>query len=614
MRAAVYVRLSKEDRQGARSGIESCLVQQKNAERAVESHAWHLAADSVFVDDDESGAEILRRPRLQAMLLAAERRAFDVVVLRDLDRLARDAARQAALLVQLKDAGVEVWSYTDRAFVQLDGYGYLLTAVKGVVAEQERAKAAQRIREGLRFRVQAGRRATRAPFGYRNIRDASGAAHWQIDDTLAAVVVRVGETFVERSGSFHATAVALNGAGIPSPGGSTWSPQAVKNVVTHPLYRGEYRHGEMRTVARGGTLVCVRSPEADVLRIAHPELRIWPDGLLARLDALLARPRRKAWGVATPKHLASSFLRCGVCGSSLVVSGTRKRNNLSYVCDRHRMHGRAACRGIGYRAEHAVDAALLRALAPFIDGEVAERAFGLLEAELKAQAADSGWESARARIQRDLDTAERRAKNLADAIARGGEMDALLAALRQDTSRIEGLKSDLGRLDHTAPVAVDASAIVGSARKRLTALSKLLRKGGVEARPVVAAVLGSDRLVVTPIEVNGSRRWQLAGQVSAGYLVSHVVKEASACCPWCAAQRVWKSALRRRRPWSRPSPAGAPSDEFRSPRECPVRSRKRPLRTARTRRERRAVPACWTFRERAWPWSRRGSRRRRGAG
>src|ERR1019366_2292130 len=64
----------------------------------------------------------------------------------------------------------------------------------------------------------------------------NGAAHWQIDDDLAAVVVRVGETFVERGGSFHATAVALNAAGVPSPGGATWSPQTVKNVLKHPLY------------------------------------------------------------------------------------------------------------------------------------------------------------------------------------------------------------------------------------------------------------------------------------------------------------------------------------------------------------------------------------------
>src|SRR5258708_38824474 len=199
-----------------------------------------------------------------------------------------------------------------------------------------------------------------------------------MEEARAAVVVGVGETFVEGSGSFHATAVALNGAGVPSPGGTTWSPQAVKNVVTHPLYRGEYRHGEMRTVAQGGTLVCERAPEAEVLRIAHPELRLWPDSLLAQIDAALSRPRRKAWGAATPRHLASSFLRCAVCGSSLVVSGTKRRNHLSYVCDKHRMHGRSSCRGIGYRAEHPVDAALLRAVAPFIDRDVAERALCLL--------------------------------------------------------------------------------------------------------------------------------------------------------------------------------------------------------------------------------------------
>jgi Recombinase zinc beta ribbon domain len=198
--------------------------------------------------------------------------------------------------------------------------------------------------------------------------------------------------------------------------------------------------------------VRVRAPEAEVLRIAHPELRIWPAALLAQIDAALARPRRQAWGVATPRHLASSFLRCAVCGSSLVVSGTKSRNNLSYVCDKHRMHGRSACRGIGYRAEHAVDAALLRAVAPFIDGDVAQRALGLLKDRLEAQAKDHGRESARERVRRDLDAAHRKSRNLADAIARGGEMDALLVALREETGRIDGLRADLERVSHAAPV------------------------------------------------------------------------------------------------------------------------------------------------------------------
>jgi DNA invertase Pin-like site-specific DNA recombinase len=550
----------------AKSGIESCVVQQKNAEREIATQKWNADAESVFVDDDFSGAEIKRRPNLQALLQAAQRRAFEVVVVRDLDRLARDAARQTALLVQLADVGVRVWSYTKRDFVQLEGSGYLMTALEGIFAEQERAKAAQRIREGLRFRVRAGRRAGRAPLGYRHIRDANGAALWEINSDGAAVIVRVGETFVERGGSYHATAVAMNQAGVASPGGTTWSPQMVKNVLRNPIYRGEYRHGLNRCVARGGTLVRERAPEAEVLRVAHPELRIWPEALLSKIDEILAGPRRTPWSVVGPRHLASSFLKCGLCGSSLVVSGAKKRNNLSYICDKHRMHGWAACRGIGYRAEHAVDRALLEAVAPFVDGDVAERALGLLKQALEAHARDRSQTAARERLQRDLDAAQRKAKNLTDAIARGGELDPLLAAVREQTDRIASLKIELERLKRSAPVSIDPRRVLAAARQRLADYAKLIRTGGLQARPVVEAVLGGERLVVTPIEVDGAKRWQLAGQISAGFLMHHVVKEASAACPSCAAPRELPCASRPPLPSHRPWTTRAASAECRNPR------------------------------------------------
>jgi hypothetical protein len=98
--------------------------------------------------------------------------------------------------------------------------------------------------------------------------------------------------------------------------------------LIHPLYRGEYRHGAMRTVARGGTLVRVRAPEAEVLRIAHPELRIWPAALLAQIDAALVRPRRKASPVSRVLNLRlargelrssrpGDAIRCGSLGPCL---------------------------------------------------------------------------------------------------------------------------------------------------------------------------------------------------------------------------------------------------------------------------------------------------------
>ena len=294
----------------------------------------------------------------------------------------------------------------------------------------------------------------------------------------------------------------------------------------------------------------VRAADADVLRIAHPELRIWPAPLLERIDAALDRPRRGSWGAATPRHLASSFIRCGLCGSSIVVSGSTKRNNLSYICDRHRMHGRSACAGLGYRNEAAVDAGLLRAIAPLVDGKIARRSMALLRERLEAEAGSDGRAAARERIQRDIAASERKAKNLADAIARGGDMDPLLVAMRGETDRLETLKRASSELDSRRVARLDVRRTLEIAEKRLANLSKLLHKGGMAARPVVAAVLGSERLVATPVEVDGARRWQLTGRISAGYLMSNVVKEASALRPSCAAPRAspWRGRTRRPSP------------------------------------------------------------------
>jgi hypothetical protein len=191
------------------------------------------------------------------------------------------------------------------------------------------------------------------------------------------------------------------------------------------------------------------------------------------------------------------------------------------------MHGRAACRGVGYRAEHAVDRALLEAVTPFIDDEVTERALGMLKADLEAQSRDGAPNAARERLRRDLQAAERKAKYLTDAIARGAELDPLLTGLREQTERIATFKAELERLKRSAPVAIDPQRILAAARTRLADYAKLLQAGGLQARTVVEAVLGGERLAVTPIEVKGAKRWQLAGQISAGFIMHRVAPSAS---------------------------------------------------------------------------------------
>ena len=83
MRAAIYARRSTEHQEA------SIPVQLEEARGYIALNGWALVEEHVYVDDALSRAEYKKRPQLYAMLNEAEKRdrGFDVIVLRDVDRL-----------------------------------------------------------------------------------------------------------------------------------------------------------------------------------------------------------------------------------------------------------------------------------------------------------------------------------------------------------------------------------------------------------------------------------------------------------------------------------------------------------------------------------------------
>jgi site-specific DNA recombinase len=550
LRAAIYARLSKEDRDAAGTGVESTALQQQDALAAIAENQWTLVG-APFVDEGVSGAEFLKRPALQAMLRTAEADKLDVLVVRDLDRLGRDAARVTALLVRLEDAGVRVWSYSDRKFTGLRGADLVLTTVKGIVAEGKRDTDNANIRRALRGRAEAGMATGATRFGYRRV-PAEGAPNrngrvpqrWVIDEAQAAVVRRVGDAFVEARGSFRGAALRLNEARVPSTTGRTWSHASVRKVLVNPLYRGVLVHGLNRRIHRRGTGVSERAPEAEVLHIAHPELVLWPAALLAKVDALLAQVRPRWSAVTAPdapcgsfrrrRHLASSLVRCALCGSGLTVSGS-SQGGRAYVCTKHLQHGRLGCTGIGYRSEPRVDEALIGIAASLVSGDIAARALKIVRERVLARASSDTVATERRRVVGELAEAEEQKVNLARAIGKRGDLDALLSALDEATQCAATLKGRLARLDAAGPQAVDSKRVLDRIEARLRDLAT-----GADPRAVLGAALQGDRFVATPVRVDGQRRWALRAGISAGYLIAltsgpNSGNDPSDSCPSCPA-------------------------------------------------------------------------------
>jgi DNA invertase Pin-like site-specific DNA recombinase len=83
-------------------------TQRDNAHRYVEAQGWQLVAE--WEDDNRSGAD-LTRPGFCAMLAAAERGEFDVLVACDRTRIVRHQTEGVRILERLTDAGVLVVGY-----------------------------------------------------------------------------------------------------------------------------------------------------------------------------------------------------------------------------------------------------------------------------------------------------------------------------------------------------------------------------------------------------------------------------------------------------------------------------------------------------------------------
>ena len=106
-RAAIYARYSSENQRK-----ESIDDQISSCRRFAAIHDMTIDESNIFTDEAASGARSDRKG-LKALLKASERGAFEVVLVDDLSRLARDNYLMLTKLAQLHFHGVSVISVAD---------------------------------------------------------------------------------------------------------------------------------------------------------------------------------------------------------------------------------------------------------------------------------------------------------------------------------------------------------------------------------------------------------------------------------------------------------------------------------------------------------------------
>ena len=547
LRCAIYARKSNED--DASEELRSVARQVGRCREYAITKRWTVEDGLVFIDDGISGATFgERRPGLASLLTAAERKAFDVLVMSEPSRLGRDQYQTGYVLQRIANSGIVVWYYLEDRKAELDtAVGKFIESVHSFGSELEREKIRQRTLDGMLRRAQAGYSTGGECYGYRSVavyngrQDANGQpvrdhSERRIEPGEAKTVLGVFKMY---GAGFGVTSVAktINGeakygpqlaeffggvrppAPQSRPGSGSWAGTCIRDMLRQPLYAGKIEWG--RTT--GKTLVSLDKPE---LRIVPADLWAAVQARLQdRADAYLRQGGGKFDGRAEHSreaaYLWSGFLRCAECAGAIIVV-KKTRVSSFYGCSFHTKRGDAVCgNGLTVRTDQ-LDTALLQAveeavLTPEALRYVLERA---AEAVRRSLADDPARMEA---LRRQRAEAQRKVTRLVEAVAEGSAPKAILeriAAFEADLSRLDGQiaalegRGDLARLDV-------ARALRGLA-PALAAWREILRGNAVRARQVLR------KLIVGPVVMTpqgGGYAW--TGTLNGGAAIASAQKHSS---------------------------------------------------------------------------------------
>jgi DNA invertase Pin-like site-specific DNA recombinase len=541
MVAAIYARKSTEQN-GIADEQKSVARQIDHGRAYAAGKGWTVRDDLVFADDGISGAEFANRPGFVRLMNALKPRPqFQALIMSEESRLGREAIETAYALKQLVTAGVRVFFYLEDRERTLDSpTDKILLSLTAFADELERVKARQRTYDALSRKARAGHVTGGRAFGYDNVDVLTSdgrRSHVErrVRDDEAVVIRRI---FTLSADGLGMTSIAkrLNAEGALSPRAQrgrpqAWAPSSVREVLYRSAYRGEITWNKTQKRNQWGVVATKDRGRENWITVPAPQLRIVSDELWAAAHQRLSVTRERylrgtagqRWGRPPggqdSQYLLPGLARCGVCGGSLYVK-TKKRAGgaraFFYGCTSFHLRGRTVCTNSLEIPMELADQAVLgvierEILQPDIVESVVERALELL------QPAGAG-DARRREVRQALDDLRAELDRLTGAIASGGQLPALLNAIKEREESRAQLEAELRTLSQPAAT---PDAIRLALRGRLTEWRSVLLQRLPDARQVLRTLL-TTTIPFTPHTTPRKREYAFTIEASLASLVGGI--------------------------------------------------------------------------------------------
>jgi len=326
--AVIYARVSTEE-QAKKYSLSSQL---EECRKYADSYEYTVVAEFA----EAFSGEILDRPRLSEVFGLCQNTKVDVLIVYDIDRLARNTAHHAIIEMQLEKCSTEI-EYVLGEYNSKSPEANLSKSIKRAISEYENMQRRERVTRGKNAKVRAGKvmTAARPPYGY-----SYHAGELFINPEEAEVVRRIfrlmveGETATNIARILHEDGVLTRGDKVANfvkmNGVSIWNPSTIKNILNNETYTGAWHFGKTMRTKVNGKSKSIKKSKSEWVKVEVPAIiereQFESAGKALRGNKILAK-RNVKW-----EYLLRGMINCS-CGAVCRCSRSRRKKEfLFYQC------------------------------------------------------------------------------------------------------------------------------------------------------------------------------------------------------------------------------------------------------------------------------------------
>lgn len=335
MNIAAYCRVStdKEDQ------LNSLATQKEFFEEYANQTGDTLV--KLYADEGISGTKTKNRKEFLRMLADAEHGLFDVLVVKDISRLARNTVDLLQSVRKLKSLGIQTHFIT--ANMRSMGESEFVLTVFGALAQEESANTSKRIKFSKELNAKKGK-VPNIVYGYdKTIGDYFNLT---INEEEEKVIKQIFQWYTQEGYGGAKIASFLNERNIKTKRNNHWSQNSVCRILTNEIYTGKIINGkeEVEDFLTGKRR---DKDESEWIVTLRPELRIIDDETFDKAQEIL-KGRHNAFKLThkrqSNKYLFSTLIKCKDCGWSFRRTvRTYKNTYVRWVCSGHNGKGADSC-------------------------------------------------------------------------------------------------------------------------------------------------------------------------------------------------------------------------------------------------------------------------------